>query len=326
MVCAQEIIRRLASLNRSAFTLRLSAVSTARPSSPTPYGGRWKASLALLAVIALASRLDAEDKSFLWRVQSRTGTLYLLGSIHYLKAGNYPLRRSIQDAFERSQTLVLEIDLQRDATRAQQLIVEQALYQDGANLQEKISPQTYDLAAQRARELGLDLDQMRRFKPWFVALSLLSIKLQRMGFDANLGLDRVLADKAQKSGKTIRGLETPEFQIGLLNQLSPAEQESMLRQTVAELDQLDTNVEQIVQSWNSGNAAALEELLLTGMKQYPGLYEKVVLDRNRRWVEDLAKMLEQGNTTLVVVGAAHLVGRNGLIDLLKQRGYTVEQL
>ncbi len=287
---------------------------------------RWIAGLVVLGFISLASRLDGQEKSFLWRVRSGAGTLYLLGSIHYLKRDNYPLKKPIQEAFENSRTLVLEIDLQRDAARAQQVMLEKALYPDGANLQQNISPQTYQLAEQRARELGVDLLQMRQFKPWFVALSLLSVKLQKMGFDANFGLDRVLADKAKSSGKTIRGLETVEFQIGLLDQLSSAEQDSMLRQTLTEMDLLDKSLEQIVQSWNSGDVDALERLLLSGMKEYPDLYEKIVIDRNRRWLGDLIKVLEQGNSTLVVVGAAHLVGRDGLIDLLKQHGYNVEQL
>jgi uncharacterized protein YbaP (TraB family) len=206
------------------------------------------------------------------------------------------------------------------------VMLEKALYRDGTTLQQNISPETYQLAEQRARELGIDLLQMSRLKPWFVAFSLTSVKLQKMGFDPNFGLDRFLADQAKNGGKAIRGLETLEYQIGLLDQFSPAEQDSMLRQTLNELDLLDKSLEEVVQSWNSGNAHALEQLLLTGMREYPDVYKKIVVDRNRRWLPDLVKMLEQGEKALVVVGAAHLVGKNGLIELLKQRGYTVEQL
>ncbi len=291
--------------------------------------GRWTAGLALflLTFVSPISQPNAQEKSFLWRVASDKGTIYLLGSIHYLKRENYPLKKSIQEAFEKSRTLVLEIDPQRDTPeRAQRVMLERALYRDGTSLQQNISPQTYQLAEQRARELGVDLAQMSRFKPWFVAFSLVSVKLQKMGFDANFGLDRFLADQAKKDGKAIRGLETLEFQIGLLDQFSPAEQDSMLRQTLTELDMLDKSLEQIVQSWNSGDARALEKLLLGSMKEYPEIYEKIVVERNRRWLADLVKMLEQGDQALVVVGAAHLVGKNGLIELLRQRGYTVEQL
>lgn len=289
--------------------------------------GRRTVGLVLLALVALASQLNAQDKSFLWKVKSDKGTIYILGSIHYLKRENYPLKKSIQEAFENSRTLVLEIDPQRGTPeRAQQVMLEKALYRDGTSLQQSISPETYQLAEQRARELGIDLLQMSRLKPWFVAFSLTSVKLQKMGFDPNFGLDRFLADQAKNGGKAIRGLETVEFQIGLLDQFSLPEQDSMLRQTLNELDLLDKSVEQVVQSWNSGDARALEQLLLSGMREYPEIYKKIVIDRNRRWLPDLVKMLEQGEKALVVVGAAHLVGKNGVIELLKQRGYTVEQL
>lgn len=281
----------------------------------------------LLAFVSLAPRLAAQEKSFLWKVQSKHGAIYVLGSIHYLKQENYPLKKSIQDAFENCQTLVFEIDLSSATPeRAQQLMLEKAHYRDGTLLQQHISLQTYKLAERRAQELGIGISQMSPFKPWFVALSLLSLKLQKMGFDPNYGLDRFLADQAKRGDKIIRGLESLEFQFGLLDQLSPSEQDSMLRQTLDELDLLDKSLDQLVESWLTGNARAVEDLLLASMKEYPAVYRKVVIDRNRRWLPDLIKMLEQGEKALVVVGAAHLVGQDGLIELLKQRGYTVEQL
>lgn len=281
----------------------------------------------LLAFVSLAPRLAAQEKSFLWKVQSKQGAIYVLGSIHYLKRENYPLRKSIQDAFENCRTLVFEIDLSSaPPERAQQLMLEKARYRDGTLLQQHITSQTYKLAERRAQELGIDISQMSPFKPWFVALSLLSLKLQKMGFDPNYGLDRFLADQAKRGDKIIRGLESLEFQFGLLDQLSSSEQDSMLRQTLDELDLLDKSLDQLVESWLTGNARAVEDLLLASMKEYPAVYRKVVIDRNRRWLPDLIKMLEQGEKALVVVGAAHLVGQDGLIELLKQRGYTVEQL
>jgi uncharacterized protein YbaP (TraB family) len=146
-----------------------------------------------------------------------------------------------------------------------------------------------------------------------------------MGFDPNYGLDRFLADQARGGGKTIRGLESLESQFGLFDELSSSEQDSMLRETVSELDVLNKSVDPLVQAWLSGDARAVENLLLTSMKEYSAVYQKVVIDRNRRWLADLIKMLEQGEKAMVVVGAAHLVGKDGLIELLKQRGYTVEQ-
>lgn len=286
----------------------------------------WRAGFIVLAFFSLVPRLAAEEKSFLWKIQSKQGVIFVLGSIHYLKQENYPLKKSIQDAFDECQKLVLEID-PYDATpqRAQQIALETARYRDGTELQQHISSETYKLTQRRVRELGLEMLQMAPFKPWFVAISLLSLKLQKMGFDPNYGLDRFLADQARGGGKTIRGLESLESQFGLFDELSSSEQDSMLRETVSELDVLNKSVDPLVQAWLSGDARAVENLLLTSMKEYSAVYQKVVIDRNRRWLADLIKMLEQGEKAMVVVGAAHLVGKDGLIELLKQRGYTVEQ-
>jgi uncharacterized protein YbaP (TraB family) len=287
----------------------------------------WQIGLVLLALVSLVPRLAAQEKSFLWKVQSKKGAIHILGSIHYLKQENYPLKKSIQDVFRNCRTLVLEIDpYNATPERAQQVMLEKARYRDGTHLQQHISPETHELAERRVRELGIDISHMTPFKPWFVAVSLMSLKLQKMGFDPNYGLDRFLADQAKRGDKIIRGLETLEFQFGLLDQLSSSEQDSMLRETLSELDLLNKAVEQVVQSWLSGDVRAVEDLLLASMREYPAVHRKVVIDRNRRWLPDLIKMLEQGEKALVVVGAAHLVGENGLIELLKQRGYTVEQL
>jgi uncharacterized protein YbaP (TraB family) len=283
---------------------------------------RWRLGFVLLAFTSLAPRLAAEEKTFLWKVQSKQGAIYVLGSIHYLKRENYPLKQSIQEAFGDCQTLVLEID---PYSATPERMLEKARYHDGTHLRQHLSAETYNLAERQARELGMDMLQMAPFKPWFVAISLMSLKLQKMGFQASYGVDRVLADRAKRGDKVIRGLETFEFQFALLDKLSSRDQDSMLRETLSELALLNKRVDRLVQSWLSGDARAVEDLLLASMREYPEVYSKLVIDRNRRWLPDLINMLELGERALVVVGAAHLVGQNGLIELLRQQGYSVEQ-
>ena len=269
----------------------------------------------------------AQEKSLLWRVHSGSHAVTLLGSIHVLKKENYPLKKSIEEAFDGAQKLVLEIDLQATgAQKSQQVIMEKAANRDGSTLEQHVSPETYALAEQKARELGIDMRQLSPFKPWFVALTLSALKLQKLGLDPNYGVDRYLAGRATQSGKPVVGLETFEFQIGLFDQLVPKEQELMLRETLEEMDLLEKSAGAIVQAWTQGDSAALEESLLAAMREYPDLYQKLIVDRNRRWLPEIERMIKQGENPLIAVGAAHLVGKDGVIELLKQRGYTVEQL
>ena len=250
-----------------------------------------------------------------------------MGSIHFFKKENYPLKQSIEQAFDAAAKLVLEIDLQSATPeRTQQVTLGKGVFRDGTTLQQSVAKETYDLTEQRARELGIDLRALNPLKPWLVALTLTTMKLQKLGFDPGYGIDRHFAERAKRSGKSTGGLESLEFQVGLFDGMARSDQEMMLRETLKELDQLDQGVEQIVQLWLKGDVGSLEEWLLAGMREYPAVHEKVIVERNRHWLPQIEKMIAQGENALVIVGSAHLVGREGVIELLKQRGYTVEQL
>ena len=280
----------------------------------------------VLASLVVGRSAEGQDKSLLWKISDDKNSVFLLGSIHYLRKKNYPLNQAILDAFDGSKTLVLEIDLNSTAAEAaQRLTLEKAVYRDGTTLAQNVAPETYQLAAQRAKELGVDMRIMNPMKPWFVALTLVAIKLQSLGLDANSGVDRYLAQRAKNNGKATRGLETLEFQIGLLDQLPKTDQEQMLRETVRELDLLDKNIDEIVQSWAKGDVDLLARLLLAGMKEYPEVYQRIVVERNRRWLPEIEKLILDGSGAMLVVGAAHLVGQDGVIEMLKAKGYRVEQ-
>jgi uncharacterized protein YbaP (TraB family) len=279
-----------------------------------------------LAWLAVSHTSGAQEKTLLWRVSNDKHSIYLLGSIHYLKKENFPLHKAILDAFNASKRLVLEIDLNRISPDvAQRVTLEKAMYRDGQTLQQNVSEETYQLTEQHAAQLGIDMKIMGPMKPWFVALTLVAIKFQQIGLDPNLGVDHYLAGRAKAAGKATSGLETLEFQVGLLDQLSKRDQESLLRETVGEMDLLVANINQIVQSWLNGDSESLEALLLGGMKEYPELHEKIIVDRNRRWLPQIEKILAQDGDAIIVVGAAHLVGKDGVIEMLKARGYRLEQ-
>jgi uncharacterized protein YbaP (TraB family) len=300
--------------------------------SPVAQGGTRRdlrlilALLLLLAVSAGWRSIGAQERTLLWKVSQSDKSIFLLGSIHYLRKENYPLNQAILDAFDVSERLVLEIDLQNTpAGAAQRLTLEKAIYRDGSNLAQNVGQETYQLATKRAAELGIDMQVVQPMKPWFVALTMLAVKLQRMGLDPKLGVDHHLAERAKRDGKPTSGLETLESQLGIFDQLSKREQELMLRETAAELERIDKNVKDIVESWLKGDGERLATLLLAGMRQYPELQQKLVIERNRRWLEEIAKLVEQGSNAMVVVGAAHLVGQEGVVEMLKARGFSVEQ-
>ncbi len=293
----------------------------------TRIGGLFASILLVAVFCGLLGQAGAQEKSFLWQLQSANSRFYIVGSIHFMKKEHYPLKKVIEDAFDNVKKLVLEIDLP-DATtqKAQAVTAEKGIYRDGTTLRQNIPSDTYALAERRAKDLGIEIKALNSFKPWVVALMLTSLKLQQLGFDPNHGIDRYLAKRAKQAGKETAGLETLEFQVGLLDQLSKRNQEMLLRQSLNEITLLDENVNQIVQFWSRGDLTGVEKLLLKGMQQFPELHQKVFAERNRRWLGQIERLIAEGLDVMVVVGAGHLVGKDGIIELLKQRGYTMEQL
>lgn len=277
--------------------------------------------------VAAQNASQAPAKSCLWRVVSKESTVYLLGSVHLLKADVYPLSPAIERAFGDSTKLVLEVDLDSlNSPEAQQMILAKALLPEGQTLSETLSPETYRAARQQVEAMGLDIEALKRMKPWFLALSLVAMKMQKLGYDAAQGVDRHFFDRARKDKKEVLGLETVEFQFSLLDSLSAKTQEESLLQTLNELGQFETEFEKIVRAWVTGQERELRDLLLENFKEYPDIYTKLISERNRNWIPKIERHLQGANKTLVVVGAAHLVGPDGVVELLKREGYSVEQL
>jgi hypothetical protein len=197
---------------------------------------------------------------------------------------------------------------------------------DGKLLASQLSPETYALTARRADELGVDLKLLAPLKPWVVALTMVVMQLQKLGYDPSLGIDHQLAQLAKQANKPVSGLETAEFQMDIFNELTAPQQDMFLRQSLQEMDQLEKAVDDMVSAWNSGDVARGERLFLDSIRAYPELKDKVLDARNRRWIPQIEQLLKQNQDVLVVVGTAHLVGKAGVIELLKDRGYRLEQM
>jgi uncharacterized protein YbaP (TraB family) len=281
----------------------------------------------IIGLLAGGLELRAQEKNFLWKIESGNGTVYILGSIHLLKKDSPPLSTLIDAAFDEAKRLVFEIDIVNEGPeKMQQLILQMGVNLDGKTLEQKVSKETYERAARWAKDLGIDIKMMSPLKPWVAGLTMLVMQLQKLGYDPNLGVDRQLAQRAKHSNKPVAGLETSAFQIGLFDGLPPRLQELMLRQSLAEMEQLGKIVDDMVRAWRSGDVAAAEKFFLESMKAFPELREKLIDERNRNWLPQIENLLTLGEPSLVVVGAAHLVGKNGVIELLKGRGYKLEQL
>jgi uncharacterized protein YbaP (TraB family) len=272
------------------------------------------------------SDLAAAEKRSLWQVRSKSNVVYLLGSIHYLKPESYPLNRAMEAAFNDAKSVVFEIDLDSaEGGRAQEVMILKAAYTGGTTLKSHVSETTYKLAEERLKSLGLDIKIFNQFKPWLIAHTILALQMQAMGFDPKHGIDQYFFRKAKEEKKEILGFETLEYQFDIFNKMPEHVQELLLLQTLNGAESMRTAVGTIVKAWGSGDLKTLDAALLGAMREYPEVYRRVIVDRNRAWLPKVETYLAQTDNYLVIVSAGHLAGRDGLIEMLKAKGYSVEQ-
>jgi uncharacterized protein YbaP (TraB family) len=205
-------------------------------------------------------------------------------------------------------------------------LLSRGLLPAGQTLDGVLTRETYALVSSRAGALGLPLAPLARFKPWALALTLLGLEWQKAGFDAALGLDRHFYDRARRDGKEIRGLETLDFQISFFDGMTNEEQDRLLASTLKELETQKASMTKLADAWKAGDAPTVERIVLQDLRQEPRMYQRLLVDRNLAWVPQIDALAARPGRAFVLVGAAHLVGPDGLLALLRAKGYTIEQL
>jgi uncharacterized protein len=290
-------------------------------------------SIALLAClfslsVHLCSAASQKQHNFLWKVQSKTNTVYLLGSVHFMKKDVYPLNTEIEEAFRVSDVLAVEADVNDVIGIDMPKIMSAAFYPEGDSLEGHISGETLERIKKEFELLGMPSWLVIRQKPWFLALSLTSLKLVQSGLDPAYGIDVHFLSKAQGQ-KKIRELESIDYQIDLLSGFSDSEQEAFLRYTLNDLNSLEKNIDILITAWKNGDVRAMESVIVQGVKDdsaTASIYEKLIYGRNRNMTQKIEDFLKTNETYFVIIGAGHLVGEKGIVGILKQRGYQVQQL
>lgn len=284
--------------------------------------------LPLASVFSLAQPSNAQDNAFLWEVESPNNTVYLLGSIHLLRETDYPLAPSIQSAFDEAETVVFEIDIaEAKSSQTLQTFLQAARPE---NLDEylvtALDAETYDLAEEAAARFGLPFSGFKNFEPWAFYVTLTGAQSLQLGFKPEHGIDSYLFNQASSADKEILALETIEEQFNFFDTLSVTVQANLIEQTLLELDTFETSLETMVSAWKSGDVSIFEDVVLDGFVDFPEAYNGLLVQRNQNWIPDIESFINQSEDYLVVVGAAHLVGEDSVIQLLQNKGYVVEQV
>jgi uncharacterized protein len=209
---------------------------------------------------------------------------------------------------------------------AQLQMLTRGMLSGGQSLDTVVSPTTFTLVNKTVSDLGLPMEPLKQFKPWMLALTLLGLEWEKAGFDADLGLDKHFFDQATSEGKPVQGLETLDYQIARFDEMPMSDQDHLLAESLSELDTEMTSVKALADAWKVGDVPTVEHIVLDDLKAEPRLYQRLLVERNRNWLPKIEALFARPGHTLVVVGAAHLVGPDGLLAMLKARGYTVQQM
>ena len=279
-----------------------------------------------------ADRVSAEPaaKNILWEVKSNTNLVYLFGSFHVASEKMYPLNQRIEKAFEESDCLVVEADVgdTEKSRKAQEIMMKKAMYLQGRSLKENIPEELYVKLIEEVKRFGMGAQHINVMKPWFLSMTITVLQLAKLGHQPKFGMDLYFLNKARNK-KEILELESLEFSINMMSGFSPELQILYLEDTLEGIPAMKEQMEELLAYWREGNVENFTEFFFKLLDESPKLkplYKEMFSERNKKMAVKIEEYLKDEKTYFVVVGAGHLIGKDGIINILENKEYKIEQL
>lgn len=280
---------------------------------------------------AAASTTPSAHVPLLWKVSDGDNSLYLLGSIHLLKKSDHPLSTDIDAVFREARSVMFEIDIEQGMSADKvQLMQQRATFDNGRTLKDVLPAGTMTKLEALLARSGTPLSQVETQEPWALNLQFTLGVMMALGFDPQSGVDIHLTRKAREAGKPVLTLETFESQLAMLESQPEAEQLRGLDRFLTDPKQTVAAALKMHADWKAGNVDAMDRELRQKMAdETPVSYRLMNTDRNDAWIPKLQARLDghgKGDDTLAVVGAMHLLGKDGVVEKLRAKGYRVERV
>lgn len=267
---------------------------------------------------------------------AKGNTAWLFGSIHVGRDDFYPLPDYVYNAFNEADAAAFELDALafESDLNAQIDALQLMVYTDGSTIKDHLSEENYNKAVEIMTEAGYYTQLLDTYNIVMWQMLLDELLYMDLGFDLENGIDRYLTQKAYDEKKPVYEVESVRFQYQMLCNYSPALQEMLLESSIASWDEPDSiqeSMDSLMDAWASGDEASLATLLaseaegLTEEEQalYAEYHKAMATDRNIGMADYTERALASGEKVFICVGAAHVVGEGGIVDLLQARGYTV---
>jgi len=282
----------------------------------------------LLLFLTLGFSLEA--KSLLYKVRSKTSTVYVLGSIHLAKPELYPLNEEITHAYKNSDALVVEVNPSSAESEQtmQKAMMSLGMYKEGKTLKTELTPKTYKALEVYIAKTSIPLQKMQGMRPWVVMVQLTITEMMRLGYSPDLGIDQHFLNLAMQDKKEVLELETAQQQMELLSKEDPEFQDKLLYYTLESMQDLEPMLEDMYKGWKSGDEKAFEKIMMSPVEEDPSLkdmYDELITKRNYAMTEKIEGFLKTNKDYFVVVGSGHVIGEEGIVALLRGKGLRVTQ-
>ena len=284
----------------------------------------------MLKKIALAALLITSisvQAASVWKVTNGENTVFFGGTIHILKANNLPLPSEFDKAYAASDILVFETDIEgAENEEFQQKMMSKVILTDGTTLQTRLSEETYASLKTYLDAKGLPIINLHPLKPSMVALTITMLEFQANGFTQD-GVDKIFAKKARQDGKQIDWFESIDEQLDFIANMGGDDDDGMIKYTLEEIESLPTMIDDMLSSWLAGDLEKLNETLVQEMaNDFPEMYQEMLVKRNDNWMPKIIELLNDKPTEFVLVGTAHLAGKDSVFAKLEAKGFKIEKL
>lgn len=282
--------------------------------------------LSVLALLVFIYTLPAYSNAPIWTAEKDGHQLIIGGTIHLLTPADYPLPAAFKKAYEQSEQLVFESDIQKMQDPAFQLaMMNELIYTDGRDISSVLSKETYQALETYCTSRGIPIAILMNFKPGMVAITLTMMELQRLGI-MGTGVDAFFSAKAVQDNKQLGQLETAEQQLSFISSMGEGQEDEIIAHALRDIEELPTTWETLRTAWRQGNLKKLKEVALTPLRNdFPNTYDTILAQRNNAWIPQIEALFKTQKPIFVLVGILHLVGDDGLLNQLSAKGYQIER-
>lgn len=282
-------------------------------------------SFLILFYLFVVSHLFAQ--SSVWKISDANHTMYIGGTIHVLRASDFPLPKEFDEAYSKSDYIVFETDLAlANSQTLQRILAQKMILPSGQSLSSVLSAKTYAKLKDYVEDQGYKIEMFDRMQPWAVMLTLTQLKLSQIKIDQS-GVDSYYSQHSLRDRIPQRYLESIEEQSAIITDIGEGEEDTVIHQTLKDMKELPFMMKWMVEDWREGKTERLERELVDEMRvESPKMYHTILKQRNEAWMPKLIVMLHEEKRGFVLVGAMHLLGQDGLLEQFRKRGYKVEFL